>query len=115
MRNTITSCFILEIHTAQATEDSKHGCRSPAIQPIRAIPDSSNVVAEKQENHRDVRVSGRRDSSFRTLVKSKGAEELGVIDDVHPLCLQWTRGIEREKDESQLIKLRIAGAAHDMT
>ncbi|XP_062538796.1 uncharacterized protein LOC134207091 [Armigeres subalbatus] len=52
------------------------------------------------------------DGSSRTLVEAKVAAELGVTGNVHPLCLQWTSGVERVEDESQLIKLQISGTTN---
>ncbi|XP_062704158.1 uncharacterized protein LOC134286550 [Aedes albopictus] len=52
------------------------------------------------------------DGSSRNLVEAKVAAELGVTGNVHPLCLQWTSGVERMEDESQLIKLQISGATN---
>ncbi|XP_058456625.1 uncharacterized protein LOC131434022 [Malaya genurostris] len=49
------------------------------------------------------------DDSAKTLVDSAIAEVLGVSGDVHPLCLQWTSGIERTEENSQLIRLEISG------
>ncbi|XP_062538717.1 uncharacterized protein LOC134206991 [Armigeres subalbatus] len=52
------------------------------------------------------------DGSSRTLVEAKVAAELGVTGNVHLLCLQWTSGVERVEDESQLIKLQISGTTN---
>ncbi|XP_053691407.1 uncharacterized protein LOC128739932 [Sabethes cyaneus] len=44
-----------------------------------------------------------------TLVESRIANELGVTGEIHPLCLQWTNGIDRTEEDSRTIKLEISG------
>ncbi|XP_062708920.1 uncharacterized protein LOC134288349 [Aedes albopictus] len=52
------------------------------------------------------------DGSSKTLVETQVAEKLGVTGAIHPLCLQWTSGVERVEDDSQVIKLQISGATN---
>lgn len=47
--------------------------------------------------------------STSTLVDEHVARELGVQGEAYPLCLQWTGGIERAEDNSQLINIEILG------
>ncbi|XP_062699445.1 uncharacterized protein LOC134284513, partial [Aedes albopictus] len=49
------------------------------------------------------------EGSSSTLIDARIARELGASGEAYPLCLQWTGEVERTEENSQLIRLEIAG------